>query len=384
MKLSRCLSDLGIADASTFEGCDDIDDEFKVVRKVYLKKVLAEHPDKGGDAVAFRATQAAWEVLRGLYNGGGVRGGSFASYLVAPGARAAKFHDDDREEEEEDEDEDDDDFDDELYAKYANGAGFASYEYYEAAAEEEVPGYRVENARSGRSRCAKCDGHVEMGSVRVGSLDKVAGTYGRWNHLDCWRVPAKVQNGLTNPSDASASLRDLLAMEGILLVGVSAMDDESRSYFARHCANVENWARNGKRKRGVVAIMEQDASEGAAGEVEATSDPGGVSAAGSDFVVPGSFRVLVPGVDGAGADDALVGQSFVITGTFPEAGGGDADAVGVANVKAMIQSFGGSVNTRFSKKSSECETYLVECFDRDASNCNNNRNAHYCFYELLG
>jgi hypothetical protein len=154
-------------------------------------------------------------------------------------------------------------------------------------------------------------------------------------------------------------------MEGILLVGASAMDDSSRSSFVRHCVDVENWARNGKRKRKVVAIMGQDASGGAAGsassapagEFEATTVPGGVSAAaGSGFVVPGSFRVLVPGVDGAVADDALLGQSFVITGTFPEAGGGDADAVGVANVKAMIQSFGGSVITRFSKKSSECET----------------------------
>ncbi len=44
MKLRACLSDLGITDASTFEGCDDVDDEFKVIRKVYLKKVLAEHP----------------------------------------------------------------------------------------------------------------------------------------------------------------------------------------------------------------------------------------------------------------------------------------------------------------------------------------------------
>ena len=129
-------------------------------------------------------------MLRDLFNGGGVRGGSFASYLAAPSARAA-----DRESTDDDaEDEDGDDFDDELYAKYANNAGYAPYEYYEAAAEEEVPGYRVELARSGRSKCAKCDGYIEKGSLRVGSLDKVAGTYGRWNHLGgCWRVPVKVQ-----------------------------------------------------------------------------------------------------------------------------------------------------------------------------------------------
>jgi hypothetical protein len=44
MKLSRCLHDLGIAEATIFEDCDDVNDEFKVIRKIYLKKVLQEHP----------------------------------------------------------------------------------------------------------------------------------------------------------------------------------------------------------------------------------------------------------------------------------------------------------------------------------------------------
>ena len=76
------------------------------------------------------------------------------------------------------------------------------------------------------------------------------------------------------------------------------------------------------------------------------------------------------------------GQSFVITGTFPEAGGGDADAVGVANVKAMIQSFGGGVITRFSKKSSEFTTsvgyVLVMCCEELLYN----GKALVCIYEL--
>ncbi|KAL7431681.1 hypothetical protein ACHAXH_003554, partial [Discostella pseudostelligera] len=64
MKLSRCLHDLGITDASIFEECDDVNDEFKVIRKIYLKKALLEHPDKGGDPETFRTTQVSWEVLR--------------------------------------------------------------------------------------------------------------------------------------------------------------------------------------------------------------------------------------------------------------------------------------------------------------------------------
>lgn len=44
MKLSQCLADLSIADASVFEGCDDIGEEFKIIKKIYMRKVLAEHP----------------------------------------------------------------------------------------------------------------------------------------------------------------------------------------------------------------------------------------------------------------------------------------------------------------------------------------------------
>ena len=169
-------------------------------------------------------------------------------------------------------------------------------------------------------------------------------------------------------------MRDLLAMEGMLLVGVSALDEASKLSFVRHCVDADNWAGTGK-KRKAVAIMGAAASGDAVAASEhgsasssavpagedgppssaTTAVPGGVS------VVPGSFRVLVPGVDGARAGDALAGQSFVITGTFPEAGGGDADAVGVATVKAMIQSFGGGVITRFSKKSSEFTTSVWGC-----------------------
>ena len=59
-------------------------------------------------------------------------------------------------------------------------------------------------------------------------------------------------------------------------------------------------------------------------------------------IVAGSFVVLVPGVGGALNDDQFLrGNTFLISGTFPEVGGGDEDAVGVANIKATIQSFGG-------------------------------------------
>ena len=134
--------------------------------------------------------------MRDLYHTNGVNRGTFTSYLrPIPNTRSTGGASSDDEEEDESyyEDEDDSDLDD-LYAKYSNNANAApSYEYYEAAAEEDVPGYKVELAKSGRSKCVKCQSKIEKDGIRVGSLDKVSGTYGRWNHLDCWRVPVKVQ-----------------------------------------------------------------------------------------------------------------------------------------------------------------------------------------------
>jgi hypothetical protein len=144
----------------------------------------------------FRTTQAAWETLHELY-GKGVKGGSFASYFVSArnargNARATKSAEDEEEDYAPDP-ADDDYFDDELYKKYANNTSTQSYEYYEAAAEEDVPGYRVELAKSGRSKCSKSKELIEKGEVRVGSLDSTAGTYGRWHKLNQWRVPVKFQ-----------------------------------------------------------------------------------------------------------------------------------------------------------------------------------------------
>ena len=147
-------------------------------------------------------------------------------------------------------------------------------------------------------------------------------------------------------------------MEDVLFVGISTLDDASQMAFVRHCIDQNNWAYQGKKRKVVDnAIMGGEAptissSSAASSSMSASAMVASAISSSSSSVPPGgSFRVLVPGVDGARGNDALSEQSFVITGTFPEAGGVDA---GVGNVKAMIESFGGSVITRFSKKTSEC------------------------------
>lgn len=175
----------------------------------------------------------------------------------------------------------------------------------------------------------------------------------------------KHRNGLTNPSDEQISLRDLLAMEDVLFVGISTLKHASQMAFVRHCIDQNNWAYQGKKRKVVDnAIMGGEgltisSSSAAASSMSASTMVASTVSSSSSSSVPGvsgSFCVLLPGVDGARGNDALSEQSFVITGTFPEAGGVDA---GVGNVKAMIESFGGSVITRFSKKTSECYIFII-------------------------
>ena len=161
-------------------------------------------------------------------------------------------------------------------------------------------------------------------------------------------------------------------MEEVLLTGVSALDDASKLLFVHHCVDSSHWAGGGKKRKhmqimddtveaasnsskGKVANQSQSASKSAKSKKTQSQVPGAsATAAAGSTIVAGSFTVLAPGVDGALANDELLkGQTFVISGTFPEVGGGDEDAVGVAIIKAMIESYGGKVISRFSKNTSE-------------------------------
>lgn len=201
------------------------------------------------------------------------------------------------------------------------------------------------------------------------------------------------RHGLTNPQDIQTSLRDLMAMEEVLLTGVRGLDNASQLLFVQRCVNPEHWAGSTKRKAALMAgesiatSSDQGASKksakssttakstaaplssesakasatseastaGPAAVPSATNSAMGSTSAGSSnaTTAPVTFHILVPGVNGALDANFLRGLTFVITGTFPEAGGGGESDAGVANVTAMIQSFGGKVNGRFSKKTSE-------------------------------
>ena len=150
----ECLQSIGV-DTNALQNCDNVDEEFKVLKKQYYVRILQTHPDKGGDPDEFRKVQTAFEVLRELYAQGRV--GTFVTEATAEHYEDAW--------------------------KDFGDMPTPTWEYYQEAAEEEMPGYRVEPAKSGRSKCTqkgktakKCqDEWIPKGDLRVGSLDDMNG-----------------------------------------------------------------------------------------------------------------------------------------------------------------------------------------------------------------
>jgi len=60
------------------------------------------------------------------------------------------------------------------------------------------------------------------------------------------------------------------------------------------------------------------------------------------------FSIPIPGSDGPAG--SLSGQTFVLTGVFPEIGGGAGLELGKARTRKMIESFGGKVTSAVSGK----------------------------------
>ena len=279
---------------ASFLDCDSFDEEFKKLKRKYFRAALKSHPDKpGGDAEKFRKVRSAFETLRSIFDKKvGAEGDSsiqcmcFAALLTTTCTHFLSAH------------QTVDSYGDILKhaaARYADGSGtsaegdgegdtFKSWEFYAAAAEEPVPTYRVEKAKSGRSRCRakggakKCGapGFVAAGiaveadddekkkekegkgkgkgkgkgngkgkgggreaykassnpaepsyiakeAIRVGVMDingNGAG-YGMWVHLACWRVPSTIWLGLPDPDSCSDAASFTRALKRMSEVTIS-------------------------------------------------------------------------------------------------------------------------------------------------------------------
>mmetsp|Transcript_19355 Transcript_19355/g.28647 ORF Transcript_19355/g.28647 Transcript_19355/m.28647 type:complete len:432 (-) Transcript_19355:3379-4674(-) len=371
--IGQCLRDCGISSAEDFDSCENTNDEFRVVKRAYFAKSLVEHPDKGGDAELFRKTRTAFEVIRDLKDKGHLRH-SFKEYLADVEDTSADYNYDD------------------VYQNF-NSSEVPSYDHFAEAAAVEVPGYFVEPAKSARSQCVKCKArkgrtkkdistmgdttstaivttgnaksskckgptYIAKDALRVGSLDSTAGSYGRWNHLPCWRVPYRVWSGLTMPEDPRLVLQDLLGMNEVLLAGLSDLTDEQKELFVSHCMEQGNWARKTK-KRAKPEDDEIPASKSKRPKKE-SSDLN----TKRETAITVSNVFIIPSPDSTDVvSNVFAGKRFVLTGVFPEIGGGAGLNLGKDRLKKTIESFGGRVTSAVSGKTD----YLIAGKDPGAS-----------------
>ena len=467
-KLRECFETLAIDVDDLISRSKISREEYVVVKQAFHAQALAHHPDKGGEASKFREVHEAYTLLKETFERDAE---SRLTARVGPrAARAMKKRKTKTAKKNRDDDGD------------GFGYAYASYEFYEEMAKFEATSYRVEYAKSGRSKCvAKRRGGVacehgddeeliRKGEVRCGARDQESGPFGRRSHLRCWRVPRKVWKGFPDaekgpmekkrkrkkkatkkgkkrgededddkeeddalklvssrrtmdPKLYEAYTRAISMMNEDLLEGFNELDEEDKESFVLHCANRQNWAKpNKKTEMGIMAKAHQSTPFTVAGAAEAiarrdaarnrtaggnkenapkneqsaeknqqeadeknwdvltkhvvekrnkkrktitTAAPARATqpqAKGHEIFVldddddDGDGKLTKPGDNDvvAGAN-ALAGKKFVLTGVFPEIGGGAGLYLGKERTKTLLKSFGASVVGSISGKT----THLV-------------------------
>lgn len=166
------------------------------------------------------------------------------------------------------------------------------YEFFKHAEEWEIPPYKIELAKSGRSKCtgargdakstsltycknmnlgaflgASCAcaskasrksrtnkivvshefGTIAQSSIRIGMMDASTGEYGRFRHLACWRVPKAVWLALPQvPGSVDYTetefLRCLTSMNECIFCGFDDLCELDRLLVARQSMDQSMWA----------------------------------------------------------------------------------------------------------------------------------------------
>eukprot|EP00158_Paraphelidium_tribonemae_P005185 Partr_v1_DN27219_c0_g1_i1_m38967 len=355
-----CLSWIKVTIAQLAE-CTDLPQEWQTIKRAYFKQVLLCHPDKGGDAETFRCVNSAFELLRSSFENGDVQ--SFALEAEQPREKQKRRRRPTTT----------------SGSNASTSAPWQSYSFYEHAAEEAVPAYCVQLARSGRSKCQKCKQTISKGGVRVGSLDDESGAYGRWSHLGCWRVPSRIWMGLPDDDGSTGAEkyeRALAGMNEVLLCGFGELSDDERLLVVDHVRVKAFWARPTKAAAASHAASKEASSKGPLliqpsssskkefdvkaprnfvdlsvlplqddTEKENVNSNSGALVRVSDSVAS-RFIVPRPGIDGP--RDFLKGKTLVLTGLFPEVGGGVGLSLGKSRMTKIIESFGGRVTSAVS------------------------------------
>ena len=314
------------------------------------------------------------------------------------------------------------------------------YEFFQKSQELEVPGYLIETAVSGRSKCvcaslkpdsisyckninvgSKMDtssslavskakvtkaagskkdttsssakskanfpkaaarlevvayeefGKIALNSIRIGSMVSESGTYGRFKHLSCWRVPKAIWFALPQFPDSeewneAEFTRRLASMNEVIFCGFNRLTEDDRSLVAKHTMDQSMWASFEEKKfkelraAGLppTATMEALAhdvdSEAIVIKKENSDDPKVRKEARLAIKTePSSPEIALPLPNVNGAMTKALCRSakplvFVLTGVFPMLGGGIGLNEGKDKAAELIRTFGGVVRSAVSGK----------------------------------
>jgi len=139
------------------------------------------------------------------------------------------------------------------------------------------------------------------------------------------------------------------------LSGFSDLPSSARRAVATHAADRANWARRTVRRQSPKGLLERH-------WVPPGADPGATALDAS--VVPAvrdgrqlresarlkamQPRFAAPTPRSSSEARRLAGHTVILTGTFPELGGGSGLALGKANARALVEGFGGTVRSKVS------------------------------------
>jgi len=158
---------------------------------------------------------------------------------------------------------------------------------------------------------------------------------------------------------AQAFVEAVVQQQQVSFCGFSELPAEQQDQVVDYLMDKNNWARRTK--------LSKAAGAGAGAGAGACGEDAGAAGGAYDEIAPppskalatqgaagSSFIVPRPGVNGAVAN-SLVSKTFVMTGVFPELGGGCGLDLGKARCRSMIEAFGGRVTSSVSGKTD----YLV-------------------------
>ena len=312
------------------------EEQFRLVRSSYRKKVLKHHPDKGGDIEAFRLLQSAFEYLRDHV---------YADDAIPVPNIVTKR--------------------DEFETTYneVSKRDVPSWEFYKEAPEESVPIYLFQYAVSKNSTCIVCRTKIEEGELRIGKLNVKYGSYGKFSKLHCfsWKelFPFLDTFDFGNRKTWKKFYECLEQMEGLYIRGFFHLHQQDKKEIATLL--LKEWKSKGKVSEQTVTVSKKRKKTTEVTTTTTKLAKASQELVSQELVIPEDKPTFVVPEVTPKNRNKLKNQVFVCTGIFPELGGGSGINVGKERLREMIESFGGIYKDHLSKKNT---TFLIEGKDK--------------------